>query len=87
MNTSYDDDEPAPPSAQQAPAAEPEPSHPAAQSTIASVSAQQQAAGDAMMNDAQGQGYGNGNDYAGEGDMGYDAQEESHEPVGMKEDG
>ena len=39
------------------------------------------------MNDAGGQGYGGGNSYGEDGDMGYGAQEESHEPVGMKEDG
>lgn len=39
------------------------------------------------MNDAGGQGYG-GNNGFGDGGMGYGGgREESHEPVGMKEDG
>jgi hypothetical protein len=88
IKTSYDDDEPAPPPAKEEQAEpEPEPSYPAAQPTDAYSSAQQHSAADSMMNDAGGQGFGDGNSYGGDGDMGYGAPEESHEPVGMKEDG
>lgn len=40
-----------------------------------------------MMNDAGGQGYDASNGYGGDGGMGYGGQDDSHEPVGMKEDG
>jgi len=84
----YDDDEPAPPQAAEAPApAEPEPSYPVAQHTDAHTSVPQQSSNDAVMDDAGGQGYGANNGYGGDSGMGYGGREESHEPVGMKEDG
>lgn len=69
-------------------AAEPEPSQPVAQPIDTQAQIPQQQNDDAVMNDgAGGQGYGMSNGFGGDMGGSYGGREESHEPVGMKEDG
>ena len=90
---SYDEDEAAAPPTETHPAPVPEPEEPDVESQppVASTQTVPQHADDTYMNEAvvgdvsaQSMGNGYGDD---DQNMGYGGLEESHEPIGMKEDG